>query len=73
MYLIKRYTDPVDVLTLPQTPRPFGPSFNEEQTKQADSYEIWGSSFHKNKEDDFCEFRLLKKDKIIFTKRVDGF
>ena len=54
-------------------PKPFGPAFTEEEANQAAFYEVWGSSFN-DPGPDFCEFKLLDKDKnIIKTKRIAGY
>lgn len=70
MYLVQTYKK-----TMRETASshpPFGPAFTDEQINQADKLEVWGSSFN-DPGDDFCEFRLMKNNKIIFSKRVDGF
>jgi hypothetical protein len=39
---------------------------------QADQLEVWATSF-KDAGPDYCEFRFMKKNEIIFKVRVDGF
>ena len=50
---------------------PFGPAFTQEQVDQADQMKTYGTTF--NHPQEFTEFRLLKNDEVIFTKRVDGY
>jgi hypothetical protein len=48
------------------------PKFTLDEVKDADKMEHWGSSFN-DPGDDFNEFRVIKNDEIILTKRVDGY
>ena len=68
LYLMS--TDAPNSLTARQKP-PFGAGFTEEQCAQADKLQSWGTPFSHPEE--FVEFRLIKNDEVIFTKRVDGF
>jgi hypothetical protein len=52
---------------------PFGfPKFTLDEVKEAERLEVWGSSFN-DPGDDFCEFRVIKNNETILTKRVDGY
>jgi len=53
-------------------PPPFSPEFTEEEVKDADKIEVWATSFN-DEGPDYCEFRLMKKDQVISSKRVDGY
>jgi len=43
-----------------------------EQIQDADKIEVWATSFN-DEGPDYCEFRLMKKDQVISSKRVDGY
>jgi len=51
---------------------PFGPGFDQETVEQADSMQVWGSSFD-DPGADFVEFQLFNGDKMIAKKRVGGY
>ena len=51
---------------------PFGPGFSTDIVAQADTLEMWGSSFT-DPGDDFVEYRLLKKGQVVQTKRFAGY
>lgn len=71
MYLSKTYTND-DLYIQATMSKPFGPDFSKEQLKDANSMEIWHSSFS-DEGDDFTEFRLLKDGKTVHTKRIQGY
>ena len=51
---------------------PFGPGFSSETVAQADTMEIWGSSFTDSGED-FVEYRLLKNGHVMQMQRFPGY
>jgi hypothetical protein len=59
--------DPKEGLKAP----PFGPAFTQEQVDQSDKMQTYGTTFSHPEE--FTEFRLIKNNETIFTKRVDGY
>lgn len=51
---------------------PLGGNFKQEKINQADSLEIWHTSFSDGG-DDYSEFRLMKGKTIIEIKRIGGY
>lgn len=49
----------------------FSPRFDEEQIKQADRVEVWATSF--NDAGEYCEFRLMKGDKVLAKSQIRGY
>jgi hypothetical protein len=70
MYLISTYDQEMGRKIA--TCEVFGPRFSDEEVDKSDKLEVWGTSFD-DEGDDYCEFRLLKENEIISTKRVDGY
>jgi hypothetical protein len=71
MYLQSTITNPQEILTEATRSVPFGAGFSKELAESADKMEVWCSSFNDN--DEFCEFKLYKKNQIIAKRRIDGY
>ncbi len=72
MYLMN--TIPMDDQSVPNavdTP-PFGPGFSEDEARNADAMEIWGTQFN-DPGPDYVEFRLIKDGQTWVERRVDGY
>ena len=67
MYLITTFTEKKDI----REPF-FGVHFSDEEVEHADRCELWGSSFS-DPGGDFCEYRLMKEDRVIARRRTIGY
>jgi len=72
MHRIQTWNNKDEVMREGTQKPPFGAGFNKQQVEQAETLELWGSSFT-DTGSDFCEFRLLRKGGIIARKRVAGY
>ena len=71
MYLQFKMIDTQEIIDEATRSVPFGPGFSRELAVQADKMEVWCSSF--DDKDEFCEFKLYKKDQVIAKRRIDGY
>lgn len=71
MYCVKHITADAMMSAATEMP-PLGPGFSSEEAAQADTLEMWGTSFS-DPGDDFVEYRLLKEGQIVHTKRFAGY
>ena len=49
----------------------FQPCFKQEQLKEADRLEVWATSF--NDANEYCDFRLMKDDKVVAESTIGGY
>ncbi len=69
MYLQQTITK--DVTAEAQVLPPFGAGFTAKEADGADKLEVWCTNFNDNEE--YVEFRLFKEDRLIRTKRIEGY
>ena len=43
-----------------------------DKIKECDRLEVWGTDFTEGNSD-FCEYRLMKGDEVIWNKRIAGY
>ena len=76
MYLLQTYNKADETNThtfqMMACKSPFGPNFSTYQVDNADSMEVWSSSFE-DKGEDFNEFRLMKGNEIIENRTISGY
>jgi len=72
MYLIKKVTDKTSLVREAVSQKPFGPAFNASDAEQAESMEVWGTSCN-DTGNDYCEFRLIKDNKVFKTSQIAGY
>lgn len=71
MYLLKS-VEGSEMVGEATSPAPFGPGFAKEEIAQADRMEVWCSSFG-DPGSDFNEFRLLKDNSVLASRRIEGY
>lgn len=71
MELLRTMNSPEQLLKEATTAPPFGPAFDADVARAADTLEVWGTTTAA--QEDYTEFRLLKASKVIGAARIPGY
>ena len=69
--LLRTINNKEQVLREATRPQPFGPAFEADTAREADTMEVWGTTTAAH--EDYTEFRLLKASHVIGIARIAGY